>query len=364
MFGDFIKLYRAGLVNELGNLEALRQLIPGSPVVALSEPEALQNGSLGRTMFFAITSDAPGMLIAQQVSGDTEEDVKFSVQEFPAEETLRYYTYQLAEVTPHEVLQRAKSRIGECSCDLRSYPGDDFVEECLTGLSVSEIYAQQPVEAGQHWWTPLDVTAKQILEELQDAIQQEVTTTPDGESFIQKARRKVVNEQLKKVTDSIQNVAPDGLMNIPLSQLEHHAILIEGEQSVIFADGAIRHLPKRDFCNMTPNTPLGGPAKGTAQGKDESEQRLLARNRAIFKLCRDGIAPGEWGAFNLLLNNSEHFCRYCRNGKPSCTQLRDKSLIALKRILGMILPGWLAFGVDIVIEKFFPTTPGEHGSCN
>lgn len=364
MLGHFLTLYASGHTTKLQSQEELHQLPAGSPIVALSSPESLLTGSLGKEILFAIVSDKPGHLIAQQVVADSEEGVEFEIQEFPAAEHLHYYTYETNRSTTAEVLQRAKSRLQQCYHRLRSYPGDDFVEECLSGLDIVDILAQQPEEIGQHWWTPLEVTPKEVLDDLQEAIQRELATTPTGGSFMEIARRKIVNKKLQDITAKIREVTPAVLMNITLPQLEHHAILIEGGQSVIFAGGTIRHMSKKSFCNITPNTPIGGPAKGSPQGKTEIDLRLIARNRAIRQLCREGATPGEWGDFNLLLNNSEHFCRYCRNGKAYCTQLTDKTISALKAILGMILPGWLAVAIDIIIDKFFPPQPGEHAPMN
>ncbi len=364
MLGHFITLYTSGHTTELQSREELHQLPAGSPIVALSSPENLLTGTLGKEIFFAIVSDTPGHLIAQRVIEDAGESIRFEIQEFRAEEHLHYYTYVTEGNAPAEVLQRAKNRLQQCYPGLRSYPGDDFVEECLTGLDIVDILAQQPEEIGQHWWTPLEVTPKEVLDDLQEAIQRELATTPTGGSFMEKARRKIVNKNLQDITDKIREVTPAVLMNITLPQLEHHAILIEGGQSVIFAGGTIRHMSKKSFCNITPNTPIGGPTKGSPQGKTEVNLRLIARNRAVRQLCREGVTPGEWGDFNILLNNSEHFCRYCRDGKPSCTQLTDKTISAVKAILGMILPGWLSVAIDIIIDKFFPTQPGEHATVN
>lgn len=365
MLGHFITLYASGHTTELQSQEELHQLPAGSPIVALSSPESLLTGELGKEILFSIVADTPGKIISQLVTSDTEEGVVFEIKETDIDARLRYFTYDVEPTNKQKALERAKSRLGnKVSGRLRSYPGDDFVEECLTGLDIVDILAQQPEEIGQHWWTPLEVTPKEVLDDLQEAIQRELETTPTGGSFIEKVRRKIVNEKLQNVMDKIREVTPDVLMNITLPQLEHHAILIEGGQTVLFTGGTIRHMTKKSFCNIAPNTPIGGPAKGTPQGKNEIESRLLARNRAIRQLCQEGATPGEWGDFNLLLNNSEHFCRYCRNGKAYCTQLTDKTISALKAILGMILPGWLAVAIDIIINKFFPTEPGEHATIN
>ena len=118
-------------------------------------------------------------------------------------------------------------------------------------------------------------------------------------------------------------------------------------------------MSKQEFCNTTPNTPIGGPAKGTPQDKHDVELRLLARNRAVRQLCRAGQGKGEWGDFNLILNNSEHFSRYCRSGEASCTQLRDKTITAVKTILSIILPGWLTLMLDVILAQL-DLTPGKH----
>ena len=180
---------------------------------------------------------------------------------------------------------------------------------------------------------------------------------------MERIARKVNSEKLEKALNTIQKVTPEMLLNIPLPQLEHHAILIEGNQSILFSEGAVRHMTKMAFCNTTPNTPIGGPAKGTPQAKKDVEQRLLARNRAVRQLCHAGQGISKWGNFNFILNNSEHFSRYCRTGEASCTQLRDKTIAAVKAILGAILPGWLAMALNLIFDQF-DLSPGKHATIN
>ena len=364
MLGNFITLYQAGKATELHNLNALHQLPPGTPVVALSDPTNLLNGSLGKHVAYAIVSDTPGTLIMQQVMSDSEDGVIFQINEVRANSESRYFLHTTDNIDLSAVIQRAKKALGTRHTNiLRSYPGDDFVYECMTGLNIFDIFAQGIEEIGQHWWTPLEVTPKQVLDDIQTAIRQKLANIPEKETIMEKIARKVTSEKLEKTLDTIQKVTPEMLLNIPLPQLEHHALLIEGNQCILFSEGAVRHMTKQDFCNTTPNTPIGGPAKGTPQAKIDVELRLFARNRAVRQLCHAGQGISKWGNFNFILNNSEHFSRYCRTGEASCTQLRDKTIAAVKAILGVILPGWLAMALNLTLD-LFDLSPGKHATIN
>lgn len=364
MLGAFIRAYKAGNISELQSIEILRSLPPGTPVVILQDPASIQSGGIGSQIAFAIVSATPGSLIMQRVESDSETGTVFHICEVIAEPTFHYFTCPSGTLTPEATLQRAQAQLGaRYSNALRSFPGDDFVQECLTGLSIHDIIAQEADEIGQHWWTPLEVTPKQILDDLSEVITQKLADIPEKETAWQATARKLAYKKLERTLNAIKNTAPEKLLNITLPQLEHHAILIEGAQCILFSGAGVRHMSKQDFCNTTPNTPIGGPAKGTPQDKHDVELRLLARNRAVRQLCRAGQGKGEWDDFNLILNNSEHFSRYCRSGEASCTQLRDKTITAVKTILSIILPGWLTLMLDVILAQL-DLTPGKHASMN
>ena len=362
MLGDFIHAYTHGHSSPISNL---CNLPAGTPVVAMDAPENLKAGQLSPRFFFAILSDKPGHLIGQNVISDSEEGVQFEVQEFEAPAQLTYFTYEIPDMELPQALKRAQSKIGHrYEHILRSYPGDDFVDECLTGRDIQCLFGNRKEEAGQHWWTPLEVTAKYVLDNLNELIEQEITKpVPPDENIFERKAREVKNKILKQVSAGIKNVSLQALQKMTLPQLEHHAILIEGSQCILFTEGSIRFMSKANFCNMTPNTPIGGPAKGLPQGKPDVESRLITRNRAVRRICREAISAGEWGDFNIILNNSEHFCRDCREGAPSCTQLPDKIINAINSILGIILPGWASWVIDI-IWRYFDTDPGTHGQLD
>lgn len=364
MLGEFIQQFSLGKVTKLAGVAALQELPGGSVVVALSDPEALQRGELGKEIFFAIVSATPGHLIAQRATEEADETIRFEVQEFPAEGHLHYYTYDAENPTPAEVLQRAKSRLQQSMQELRSYPGDDFVVECLTGLDRLDIFAQKEALIGQHWWTPLEMSPRQVLDDLQASIEQRLANRPENETFFQRMRRKVADERLHILLKKIKSVTPRILLNLSTPQLEHHAILIEGGRCILFNTEGIRIVSRRSFCDTTPNTPVGGPAKGTPQGKEDYEARMVTRNRAVHRLCRASQHPDEVTRFNLIRNNSEHFCRECRNNEHACTQLRDKSIRMLEGVLSKLLPGWIAWPIRKILEDIFDLEPGEHAPMN
>ena len=359
MLGDFIHAYTHGHSSPISNLS---NLPAGTPVVAMDTPENLKEGQLCSRFFFALLSDTPGHLIGQNVISDSEEGVQFEVQEFEAPAQLTYFTYEIPDMKLPDALKRAQAKIGHrYEHILRSYPGDDFVDECLTGRDIQGIFGNRKEEAGQHWWTPLEVTAQYVLDNLIELIEQEIAKpAPTNENFLDRKARELKNKTLSLLPAAIKKVSLQKLQETTLPQLEHHAILIEGSQSILFTEGSIRFMSKTSFCNMTPDTPIGGPAKGLPQGKADVESRLNTRNRAVRRLCREATNAGEWGELNIILNNSEHFCRDCRNGVPSCTQLPDKIINAINSILGLILPGWASIVKDLIFT-YFDTKPGTHG---
>ncbi len=362
MLGDFIHSYTHGRSSQI---TVLNNLPAGTPVVAMDAPGNLKEGLLCPRLFFAILSDNPGLLIGQNVISDSEDGLLFEVQEFEAPSQLAYFTYEIPDMELPQALKRAQSKIGRrYEHVLRSYPGDDFVDECLTGRDIQCLFGNRKEEAGQHWWTPLEVTAQYVLDNLIELIEQETSkAAPPDENFLERKAREAKNKILKQVSAGIKKVSLQALQKMTLPQLEHHAILLEGSQCILFTEGSIRFMTKANFCNMTPNTPIGGPAKGLPQGKADVESRLNARNRAVRRICREAISPGEWGNFNIILNNSEHFCRDCREGAPSCTQLPDKIIKSIDTILGIILPGWASMVKDIIF-KYFDPTPGTHGQLD
>lgn len=364
MLGSFIQSYQEGKVSELKSYECLHTLPPGTPVVMINEPECIKDGHVGSQISFAILSDTPNSLIMQEVVTDEGTDVIFQINEVEVLPQSHYFTFPTGDFSPDIVLQRAQAQLGRrYDNELRSYPGDDFVQECLHGLSIQAIYAQRIEEIGQHWWTPLEVTPKNLLDDLQEVIRRKLADIPEKETIWQATSRKAAYKKLESVVDYINNVTPEMLLKISLPQLEHHAILIEGAQCIIFSGGAIRHITKKEFCNTSPNTPIGGPAKGSPQGKEDIGKRLLTRNMSVWQLCRAGQGRSEWKDFNLILNNSEHFCRYCRTGEATCTQLRDKTIVATKEILNILLPGWLSMVIDLTLAQL-DLTPGTHATIN
>lgn len=359
MLGDFIHSYTHGRSSQI---TVLNNLPAGTPVVAMDTPETLESGLLCPQFFFAILSEKPGFLIGQKVVSDSEAHLLFEVQEFEAPAQLTYFTYEIPDMELPQALKRAQSKIGHrYEHILRSYPGDDFVDECLTGRDIQCLFGNRKEEAGQHWWTPLEVTAQYVLDNLIELIEQEIAKpAPADENFFDRQGRKAKNKTLSQLAAAIKKLSLQKLQEITLPQLEHHAILIEGSQSILFTEGSIRFMSKTNFCNMTPDTPIGGPAKGLPQGKADVESRLNTRNRAVQRLCRETTNAGEWGDFNIILNNSEHFCRDCRDGVPSCTQLPDKIINAINSLLGIILPGWASIIIDLIFRRI-NTKPGTHG---
>lgn len=281
-------------------------LAPGSVVVAVGNLQQLRDTGLPCRLRFGVVVNAQEVICqcCETESDEVPERPEFlikrmSLEEFAGEETELYTLDTRDKYKPDRVLMAAQMREGICYYCLRSYPGDDFVAECLTGLSHEELVEQEP-RTGQHWWTPLQMTLRQGLKWL---------------GF-----------------DVPQGWLPEAA-DVQVFDQTHHGIAIEGNQVIHFSTRRVPDEANRikadslkEFRSIGDNE-LSGSA---VRYKTElPEQRLNSRNRAVWVFCH----ADTWGGYNLMDNNCEHFSRYCRTGKKESRQVIAAALGALGALM-------------------------------
>lgn len=223
----------------------------------------------------------------------------------------RLYTYSVPETvgTPHQIAARARFRLWESGKAHISPPGDDFVYECLSTRTLFRYLEEHP-EVGAHLWTPLRYSAADILQTLGIPL----PFSPQDWALLRD-------------------------MNL---SLEHHGIRMEGDRVLHFARRAddcrnrLRADSLADFLATVPDAPDGGSVPYAGQGAAE---RLCARNAALGTLLRHD----QWGEYNVLDNNCEHFCAYCHTGKRRSQQVERVKQEALAQVVPLLatiaLPG-------------------------
>lgn len=309
MLGDFLKKIAAGEAQEL-SLPEVKQLTPGTAVVLIKNPDDLLNGGLSSEMLFAIRDDmCPDYVICQYPPSPYEwNDPLFQIIRYDVAEMKgwRFFRYgdEINEA-PSETLKRAKACLGKDNKHLRSWVGDDFVDECIRGYTIEEIFSQYHDCAGQHWWTPLQVSWGFIREQLEKALE----NAPD-----KKESARIFKRLASLVSDEVK-----------LPMVEHHGIVIERAEIIHFSELRIRWGRFDAFIETTPNSPFGGPAGGVSAQSDVKE-RLATRNRAVWVWQCEALKPGYWGEYNLFTNNCEHFCRACWENRRISIQVVNKTI--------------------------------------
>lgn len=284
-------------------------LQPGTAVVAVDNMQQLRETGLPCSLRFGIVSKEQQIICQCCI---TESDTvpkspefiirKLDIQEFMGNEG-ELYTFHIPEsLDAYEVQLKAAMRVGRSYHRLRSYPGDDFVAECLTGLSSEEL-VEQDSKIGQHWWTPLQMTLRQGMKWL----------------------------GLGKYTPLLPNSA-----DIQVFDQTHHGIAIEGDHVIHFStrrvpDGSnrIKADSLQEFRSIGDNESSGSAVKYKVE---TPEQRLTSRNRAVWVFCH----AESWGGYNLMDNNCEHFSRYCRVGKKESRQVIAAALEAMGALMASL----------------------------
>lgn len=297
----------------------LQELVPGMPVVAVGDMERLRRVGLSVELRFGIATGQGSVICRRCVGGDIDKPT-FCVQELSMEAFVRGAggLYSCADIAPAQgdVLARARSRVGEHSETLMSYPGDDFVAECLLGISAEKL-VQQEMNAGQHWCTPFYITTELLLDQLSQFVASFESEKDDGKDDAGLGT---------KVIDAISKALPDFVTKIEWLDQTHHGIALEGLQVIHFSSC---RLPKdvpliktdsiHDFMYWRTGKLDGGAVR---YAKETSAQRLLSRNRAVWVFCH----ADEWKEYSIIRNNCEDFSRYCRVGKKESRQVWLRAL--------------------------------------
>ncbi len=312
MLGIFLRELGRGEVRQAHP----RELQPGQVVLALAEEKTLREFGLPVDMQFGITGENEKVL-CQIGTGKNLEAASFSIQEVSMETFIRGHTALLVPdiegyTDSTQVYRRAKSRLGECPPGLRSFPGDDFVAECVRGLSMEELMEDEWHQAGRHWVTKLELTPSEIMAWL---------GCPMGKAE-------------SDVLDSFS------VLKMLLPDMTHHGIVVEGNEVIHFSSCRLKDGTSRIKCDSLEDFIKwsGKKSDGALDGApaayrcESTEIRLLCRNRAVWSFFH----ANERGDYDLLFNNCEHFCRFCRTGKSESGQLLAKIL----QLIGFML-GWV-----------------------
>ena len=290
-------------------------LQPGAAVVAVGNMQQLRETGLPCSLRFGIVSKEQQIICQCCVSeADTVPESlefiirKMDIQEFTGGNAELYTCHIPGSLDACEVQLKAAMRVGTQTYQFRSYPGDDFVAECLTGLSALELARQSP-RAGQHWWTPLRMTLRQGMRWL--GVGKYASLLPDS-------------------------------ADVQVFDQTHHGIAIEGDQVIHFStrrvpdeSNKIKTDSLKEFRSIGDDTNSGSPVK---YKEETAEIRLTSRNRAVWIFCH----AHAWGGYNLADNNCEHFSRYCRAGWKESRQV----VAAAMELVGLILaslPEYLPF---------------------
>lgn len=300
MLGDFLR----DLAQErLRRVESPSQLEPGTAIVAVAQAEQLRATGLPRRVRFGIVCSCYSVMCQNCVQDDIEKPVfrveKVAAAEFFQEGNTVYAIEQSDVRDSSRVLVDAQSRYLTTIRELRSYPGDDFVAECMYGED-AQVICTRDKSAGQHWWTPLRMT---------------------------------LYECLKWIGIPVDSVPKSDFLQLTCFDQSHHGIAIEGGQVIHFStkrvpDGSnrIKVDSQSSFRDITEGCNQGGPV---AYENETDAARYNSRNRAVWVFCH----ADAWKSYNLLSNNCEHFSRYCRVGYCESRQVVASMLFAVGKAL-------------------------------
>lgn len=315
LLGRFLSIIREEEPEPL-SADALKA---GMPVVAVAGMAQLHRLGLPSALHFGVAT-GEGSVICRRCVKEDMDSPRFEVEEIPIRDFLmpdaELYPCVGAPAGDINALRRARWFMDtdrdnkERRNKLHSYPGDDFVAECLQGdIDWMKLLEDDPY-AGKHLCTPFKVRAKEAIHVL------------EGWGIF-------------------KNLLSICINHIPLGTLLdtfHHGISIECGQVIHFSTCRLpeemRPQIKTDsredfFRSCDKDDQEGGAVK---YKKELPEQRLMARHRAVWIFCH---AQG-WGEYNLRYNNCEHFSRFCRVGKMESRQVYAKPLESFACLLDAV----------------------------
>lgn len=329
LLGHFIQSISSDKQNSIVTIpfSEWNSIIPGTPVVAVENIELLKKTGLPTKIRFGIA--APGkQVIVQECTKEDMTSPEFQVRKIAmaihGKDSFCPWGWTLhCPATPilhaDDVLKRAEEKLQTpVIAGMRSYPGDDFVAECMDEAPIRQCEDNPAI--GQHWWTPLHYTLEEI-------------------------------RQLAEESAGIKIPLPKSPIDPELLHFRHHGIVIESNWVIHFATPRVPEKVNRikldtidTFCNITPYAEeKGGPLN---YKDDTAEKRLFHRNRAVWILCH----ADTWGKYNLLSNNCEHMSRMCKVGKKESKQVRETSVQVIFALLGLILPASPWFSVLLALS--------------
>lgn len=305
LLGHFLKQ----IAQSSSDLLAPDTLQPGNVVVAVSDMQQLRETGLPTGLRFGIISGENEVICqcCMTESAEIPKEPQFMIKKLPLNEfagdgARLYICSYPCRRNAEMIAMAARMHEGVTYYKLRSYPGDDFVAECLTGLSSEEL-VEQDSRIGQHWWTPLQMTLRQGMKWL--GLGKYASLLPDS-------------------------------ADIQVFDQTHHGIAIEGDQVIHFStrrvpDGSnrIKADSLQEFHSIGDNESSGSAVKYKVE---TPEQRLTSRNRAVWVFSH----AESWGGYNLMENNCEHFSRYCRVGKKESRQVIAAALEAMGALMASL----------------------------
>lgn len=343
MLGHFLKS-----LSEVG-ATAPTEWLPGTAVVGVDNIRELIEYGIVSKLQFGIVSENNSIIYQcclnttkyRKISKEVIAESSFCLIEESIEAFRKsykeIYTYDRPNSLPAEdVLKKVRERYRaeEPVKELRSYPGDDFVDECLTGRPVEELLQENELakHAGQHWIVPLGIDARLIASHL------------DARPEIQKILEKEA-------------------LNPMVYKAAHHGIALEAGQMLHFT--TCRTPDRKNFLKMDPQEEFHAISYNEKNGEivvypsESISERLISRNRAIWCMFH----AEKWGKYDIFTNNCEHFSRFCRTGKKQSPQVTTAAIKLILAVAPLLIPkiglirGLGAIVATIVKDKKTETQP-------
>lgn len=320
---------------------------PGRPVVAVRGMEQLCTQGLPDVLRFGIATGAGTVICQRPAENSNLENPAFCVEELPLSKFLsdgaELYACGKPGAGGAAVLERAHNRLGEQRDTLRSYPGDDFVQECLSGETMVA-FVERDTRMGHEWVTPFVIRVKEVIENLSQVANllgfskftDFLSSNDEDEDKEQTGMLQAVanmpgirNLSMPELISKTTEVLADELKSIELLEQQHHGIAIENRQMIHFSScrlprdiAQIKTDSAEDFMKWRAESCEGGQVK---EDEVSVETRLNTRNRAVWVFCTSEF----WGKYNIITNNCEDFTRFCREGKKGSRQVRNKVLACI-----------------------------------
>lgn len=320
---------------------------PGQPVVAARSMEQLCTQGLPDVLRFGIATGAGTVICQRPTEGSNLENPAFCVEELPLSKFLsdgaELYACGKPGIGGASGLERAHSRVGELSNTLRSYPGDDFVQESLSGETMAA-FVERDSRVGHEWVSPFIIHIKEVVENLSQVtdllgFSKFADFLNSGDEDADKEQTGMLqtianmpgirNLSMQEIIGKTTEVLTNEVKSIELLDQQHHGIAIENRQMIHFSScrlprdiAQIKTDSVEAFMKWRAESCEGGQVK---ENEVSVETRLNTRNRAVWVFCTSET----WGKYNIFTNNCEDFTRFCREGRKGSRQVRNKALACI-----------------------------------